>query len=148
MWKKLGSFIYQLERVGDRFDWSTRKRAERLVECLSGEALDYARELHLEYDYRRMKRKLGKRFGIKDAPITVRRQPQFIKQDEYDSLEAYSKKVMVRVMDRFPEAREKIQEQIAVKHFLRRCIERKAASVAMEKIHIESIRPYNTRTTA
>ena len=131
--KNWDSFIYQLERVGDRFDWSTRKRAERLVDCLSGEALDYVRELHLENDYRRMKRKLGKRFGIKDAPITVRRQLQFIKQDESDSLEAYSQKVMVMVMDGFPGAREKIQEQIAVEHFLKGCIDRRAASVAMDK---------------
>ena len=131
--KNWDSFIYQLERVGDRFDWSTRNRAERLVDCLSGEALDYVRELHLENDYRRMKRKLGKRFGIKDAPITVRRQLQFIKQDESDSLEAYSQKVMVMVMDGFPRAREKIQEQIAVEHFLKGCIDRRAASVAMDK---------------
>ena len=112
--KNWDSFIYQLERVGDRFDWSTRKRAERLVDCLSGEAPDYVRELHLENDYLRMKRKLAKRFGIKDAPITGRRQLQFIKQDESDFLEAYSQKVMVMVMDGFPGAREKIQEQIAV----------------------------------
>ena len=45
-----------------------------------------------------MKRKLCKRFGIKDAPITVRRQLQFIKQDKSDSLEAYSQKVMVMVI--------------------------------------------------
>ena len=80
-----------------------------------------------------MKRKLGKRFGIKNSPITVRRQLQFIKQDESDSLEAYSQKVMVMVMDGFPGAREKIQEQIAVEHFLRGCIDRRAASVAMDK---------------
>ena len=80
-----------------------------------------------------MKRKLGKRFGIKDAPITVRRQLQFIKQDESDSLEAYSQKVMVMVMDGFPGACEKIQEQIAVQHFLRGCIDRRASSVAMDK---------------
>ena len=86
--------------------------------------------------YRRMKRKLGKRFGIKYTPITVRRQIQFIKQDESDSLEAYSQKVMVMVMDGFPGAREKIQEQIAVEHFLRGCIDHRAASVPMEKIRV------------
>ena len=53
--KTWDSFIFQFERVADRCGWSSRKQAEKLVDCLGGKALEYVRELQLEEDYKRMK---------------------------------------------------------------------------------------------
>ena len=131
--KTWDSFIFQFERVADRCGWSSRKQAEKLVDCLGGKALEYVRELRLEEDFTRMKRKLAKRFGVKDAPITVRRQLQFLKQEENESLEEFSQRVHFLVMDGYPGALESTIEQIAVEHFLKGCIDHRAASVAMNK---------------
>ena len=43
--KTWDSFIFQFERVDDRCGWSSRKQAEKLVDCLGGKALEYVREL-------------------------------------------------------------------------------------------------------
>ena len=131
--KTWDSFIFQFERVADRCGWSSRKQAEKLVDCLGGKALEYVRELQLEEDYKRMKRKLAKRFGVKDAPITVRRQLQFLKQEDNETLEEFSQRVHFLVMDGYPGALESTIEQIAVEHFLKGCIDHRAASVAMNK---------------
>ena len=61
-----------------------------------------------------MKRKLAKRFGVKDAPITVRRQLQFLKQEDNETLEEFSQRFHFLVMDGYPGALESTIEQIAV----------------------------------
>ena len=73
------------------------------------------------------------RFGVKDAPITVRRQLQILKQEENETLEEFSQRVHFLVMNGYPGALESTIEQIAVEHFLKGCIDPRAASVAMDK---------------
>ena len=127
------SFIFQFKRTAKRYDWSSRKKADRLVDCLGGKALEYVRELHLERDFRQMVKKLTRRFGVKDAPGTVRRELPLLKQEETETLEEFSQRVHFRVMDGFPGAKERTIEQLAVEHFLKGCKDRKAASIAMDK---------------
>ena len=45
------SFIFKFKRTAKRYDWSSRKKADRLLDCLGGKALQYVRELHLERDF-------------------------------------------------------------------------------------------------
>ena len=71
--KNWHSFIYQFERMARKYEWSTRKKGERLIDCLGGKAINYVRELRIGNDFRLLKEKLSRRFGAKDAPITVRR---------------------------------------------------------------------------
>ena len=127
------SFIFQFKRTAKRYDWSSRKKADRLVDCLGGKALEYVRELHLERDFKQMVKKLTRRFGVKDAPGTVRRELALLKQEETETLEEFSQRVHFRVMDGFPGAKERTIEQLAVEHFLKGCKDRKAASIAMDK---------------
>ena len=127
------SFIFQFKRTAKRYDWSSRKKADRLVDCLGGKALEYVRELHLERDFKQMVKKLTRRFGVKDAPGTVRRELALLKQEETETLEEFSQRVHFKVMDGFPGAKERTIEQLAVEHFLKGCTDRKAASIAMDK---------------
>ena len=129
--KNWDGFIYQFERYALRYGWSRRRMAERLVDCLGGKALDYVREMKLEGDFKRLKRKLGKRFGIKEAPITVRRELQYLKQEEKETLNEFSQRVHFQVIDGFPGAKEKTINQLAVEHFLRGCLDKRAAATAM-----------------
>ena len=81
------SFIFQFKRTAKRYDWSSRKKADRLVDCLGEKALEYVRELHLERDFKGMVKKLTRRFGVKDAPGTVHRELALLKQEESETLE-------------------------------------------------------------
>ena len=125
------SFIFQFKRTAKRYDWSSRKKADRLVDCLGGKALEYVRELHLERDFKQMEKKLTRRFDVKDAPGTVCRELVLLKQEESETLEEFSQRVHFKVMDGFPGAKERTIEQLAVEHFLKGCTDRKVAS----KIH-------------
>ena len=127
------SFIFQFKRTAKRYDWSSKKKADRLVDCLGGKALEYVRELHLERDFKQMVKKLTRRFGVKDAPGTVRREIALLKQEESETLEEFSQRVHFKVMDGFPGAKKRTIEQLAVEHFLKGCTDRKAASIAMDK---------------
>ena len=127
------SFIFQFKRTAKRYDWSSRKKVDRLVDCLGGKALEYVRELHLERDFKQMVKKLTRRFGVKDAPGTVRRELALLTQEETETLEEFSQRVHFKVMDGFPGAKERTIEQLAVEHFLKGCTDRKAASIAMDK---------------
>ena len=143
----LYSFIFQLKRTAKRYDWSSRKKADRLVDCLGGKALEYVRELHLQRDFKQMVKKLTRRFGVKDAPDTVRRELPLLKQEETETLEEFSQRVHFKVMDGFPGAKERTIEQLAVEHFLKGCTDRKAASIAMDKTLQRFIGRSNTPKT-
>ena len=70
---------------------------------------------------------------MKDAPITERRTLQFLKQGDSETLEEFSQRIQFNVMDRFPGAKEETIEQLSVEHFLKGCIDKRAASLAMDK---------------
>ena len=65
------SFIFQFEHYADRYNWSSHKKAQRLLDCLTGKALDFIHKLHLENDFKTIKKNLKKRFGATEEPITV-----------------------------------------------------------------------------
>ena len=100
-------FIYQFERFADRYHWSTRTKADRLKDCLSGKALELVQKMKIGNDYKVLCHKLKKRFGSSDEPITVRRNLQFVKQKEGESLEEFGQRVLFLVMDGLPGAKEK-----------------------------------------
>ena len=127
------SFIFQFEPYADRYNWSSHKKAQRLLDCLTGKALDFIRKLHLENGFKTIKKNLKKRFGATEEPITVRRSLQFVKQTENEKLEEFAQRVLFLVMDGLPGAKQKTVEQIAIEHFLRGCSDKAAAAAAMDK---------------
>ena len=126
------SFIFQFERLVDRYEWSDRKARERLLDCLKDKALEFAKEVRSR-DYYKLKKTMTRRFSTKEAPIAARRQLMSIRQKEGENLEEYSQRVQFLCMDGHPEAREETIDQIAVEAFLRGCRDKDAAKSAMEK---------------
>ena len=120
---KWPSFVFQFERTATRYNWSKSKKADRLLDCLGGKALEFVWELQLECDYMVLTRKLGRRFDIRDAPSTVRRELQFSCQEAQESLEEYSQQIHFLIMEGYPGAAEKTLEQIALEHFFRGCLD-------------------------
>jgi hypothetical protein len=129
---KWSSFVFQFERIANRQDWSHRKRGSRLIDCLSGRALEYAVRLKLQ-DYDDLVVNLKRRFDIKDPPSVARRNMLTARQKEEESIENFAQRVYFLTLDAHPEARQCTIDEIAVEVFLRGCKDKHAAEITMEK---------------
>jgi hypothetical protein len=113
--------------------WPSSRRLDKLIDCLGGIALEYVNKLDIRRDYFRLCREMKRRFSTKDAPVAARRQVQFCRQSEDETLEQFSQRVHFLVIDGYPTAERKTIQQISVEAFLRGCREKDAARAAMEK---------------
>jgi competence ComEA-like helix-hairpin-helix protein len=127
------SFIFQFERISDRHGWKTSKKVDKLIDCLSGSALEYVNRMGVGHDFKKLKKALKHRFSCKDAPMAARRQLQFIKQKEEESLEQFSQRTYFLTLDGYSTAGDKTIQQLSIETFLRGCRDKEAAKAAMEK---------------
>ena len=84
------------------------------------------------------------RLGNKDLPHSIRKQLQDVKQNVEESIEELTGRVQEMATDGYSEATEDIVELMAVEAFLKGCNDKKAGLAAMDKIHPESIKRYDT----
>lgn len=71
------------------------------MDCLSAVALEYARHAHTS-TYAELRKYMKQRFSKKEEASAARRQLQFIKQQEQDSLEEFvAERVHFLTMDGF-----------------------------------------------
>lgn len=94
------AFIYQFERIANRRNWEGKKIICRFLDCLSAVALEYARHAHTS-TYAELRKYMKQRFSRKEEASAARRQLQFIKQQEQDSLEELAERVHFLTMDGF-----------------------------------------------
>ena len=127
------SFIFQFERTAERRHWSNKRKIGRLFDCLKDTALEYARKIHKDDDFESLVKKMKRRFSKKPEPVTARRQLQYTKQQEDESIEEYAHKVYMMAMDGYEKCEVETLEAIATEAFLRGCKEKEAAMKAMEK---------------
>ena len=76
---------------------------------------------------------MKRRFSVKDAPVAARRQLQYIRQKEDETVEQFSQRVHFLTLDAYEDAGDKYIHQMAIEAFLRGCREKEAARAAMEK---------------
>jgi 5'(3')-deoxyribonucleotidase len=76
---------------------------------------------------------MKRRFGKKPEPVTARRQLQYVRQQDNDSLEDFAHKVYLLALDGYTKCEDDSLEDIATEAFLRGCKEREAAIKSMEK---------------
>lgn len=88
------SFIYQFKRVAAHRGWSANKKAFRLLDCLGDVALEYARKVNKNGDYKDLKRHLKQRFSRKEVPILARRQLPFTTQLENENVEEFAQRLL------------------------------------------------------
>lgn len=53
------TFIFQFERTAKRCDWRPNKKAEKVLDCLAEQALDYAQHMGALEDFDHLKEALG-----------------------------------------------------------------------------------------
>lgn len=112
-------FISRFDRVVKRRNWSKKKRLERLFDCLSEKALEYANRADGRKSYSKLKKELTLRFDIKDAPVAARQKLHLIKQTDEETLEEYLQRVLTTSMDGFSDADNDTIQQLATEAFLR-----------------------------
>lgn len=127
------SFIYQFERVAAHRGWSANKKAFRLLDCLGDVALEYARRVNKNGDYKDLKRHLKQRFSRKEVPILARRQLPFTKQLENENVEEFAQRVYFLVLDGYESCEGNMIEEIATETFLLGCRDKEAAMMAMDR---------------
>ena len=127
------SFIYQFERTANRRHWRNRRKTGRLLDCLKDIALEYARKVNKDDDYDSLRKKMERRFSEKPEPVTARRQLQYVRQQETESLEDFAHNVYVLALDGYEQCEDEALEDIATEAFLRGCKEKDEAMKTMEK---------------
>ena len=127
------SFIYQFERIAAHRGWPAHKKTFRLLDCLSDVALEYARRINQNGDYKDLKRQLKQRFSRKEVPVLARRQLPFTKQYENEGVEEFAQRVYFLALDGYESCEGNMLEEIATETFLRGCRDKEAAMKAMDR---------------
>jgi len=65
---------------------------------------------------------MKRRFSKKPEPVTARRQLQYMRQQENESLEDFAPKVYVLALDGYEQCEDDALEDIATEAFLRGCL--------------------------
>ena len=65
------------------------KQLDRLYDCLTDKALEYAARSDNKDNYDRLTQELALRFHLKDEPITAKQRLYLAKQDNDETLEAF-----------------------------------------------------------
>ena len=79
----------KFDRIAERKGWSDYKKLDRLYDCLTDKALEYAARSDNKDNYDRLTQELALRFVLKDEPIAARQRLYLAKQDDNKTLEAF-----------------------------------------------------------
>ncbi|CAC5415896.1 unnamed protein product [Mytilus coruscus] len=127
------AFIYQFERTAGRRQWENRKKVCRLLDCLADVALEYARKVNIDDDYKALRKALKQRFSKKDEPVSARRQLQYVRQQDNETLEEFAERVHFIAMDGYDKCNNSVIDQIGTEAFLRGCKDKEAARHVIER---------------
>ncbi|CAC5415783.1 unnamed protein product [Mytilus coruscus] len=123
----------QFERTAGRRQWENKKKVCRLLDCLADVALEYARKVNIDDDYKALRKALKQRFSKKDEPVSARRQLQFVRQQDSETLEEFAERVHFIEMDGYDKCDNSVIDQIGTEAFLRGCKDKEAARHVIEK---------------
>ena len=127
------SFITKFHRTAKRRGWSKRKRLERLFDCLAETALEYATKSKGRHSYKDLKKELGLRFDLREAPVAARQNLYLMKQSDDESLEAYLQRVLTAAMHGLKTSDNGTVQLLATEAFLRGCRHKEAAALVFNE---------------
>jgi len=128
-------YYTQFLHIAEICKWTDKQRIDNLIVCLRDKALKFysSRHVKVKATFADLCEKLNERFGSKDLPHILRRQLQEIKQGYEESLEEFADKIQELATDGYPNSPDSFIHIVAVDSFLRGCVEKKEALVAMDK---------------
>ena len=113
------SFISKFERIAQRRKWTSQKRLDRLLDCLSETALEYANRCKGQNDYVQLRAELARRFDLQDTPVATRQKFHTNRQKEDEGLELLLQRVLSVCLDGFPQTDAITLQHVATEAFLR-----------------------------
>ncbi|CAC5420968.1 unnamed protein product [Mytilus coruscus] len=126
------AFVYQFERTASRRNWDDAKKTCRFLDYLSEVALEYARRSHIS-KYDELRKYMKRRFNKKEEASAARRQLQYIRQLDGETIEEYAERVHFLTIDGYYRSNNDIIDQIGTEAFLRGCKEKEATRIVIEK---------------
>ena len=127
------SFISKFERIAQRRKWTAQKRLDRLFDCLSETALEYANRCEGQNDYVQLRAELARRFDLRDTPVAARQKLHTIRQKEDEGLEVFLQRVLSVCLDGFPQTDAITLQNVATEAFLRGTKHRDEAIVVINE---------------
>lgn len=129
------AFIVLFERIASRYEVTEKIRADYLVETLRGVALKYYINLpvHTQNSYEAVKKQMSERFSQSELPPVARIKLSNIQQNVTESLEEYVDRVQSLAKDGYSSAEHSTVELIAVESFMKGCLDKGAAKLALLK---------------
>ena len=80
----------------------------QIIRLLNRFALEYTRKVHnTSVEYNVLRADLRIRFSTKEAPVSARRQLQFMRQQESEPLEEFSQRIYFMALDGFDKGNQK-----------------------------------------
>ncbi|CAC5419027.1 unnamed protein product [Mytilus coruscus] len=128
-------YFLQFSTIADRYKWTDEQRLFKLVELLRDRALKYYsnRVKSLQANYKLFCQKFKEKFGKKELPHILRRLLQDLRQETDENLKDFAERAKELAVDGYPDTPEKFAETLATDAFLRGCLDKRAALVAMDK---------------
>ncbi|CAG2228143.1 unnamed protein product [Mytilus edulis] len=127
--------IQKFSTIADRYKWTDEQRLFKLIELLRDRALKYYsnRVKSLQANYKLFCQKFNEKFGKKELPHILRRLLQDLRQENEENLRDFAERAQELAVDGYPDTPEKFAETLATDAFLRGCLDKRAALVAMDK---------------
>ena len=128
-------FYTQFTHIAHRYRWNSDTKLDKLIECLRDRALKYfsTRPLRDQQNFNVLVEKMNERFGKKDLPHIIRRQLQDVQQMNEESLEEFAERVREMATDGYPNTPDHCIQTVAVDAFLKGCLNKPAALIALDK---------------
>ena len=113
------NFREKFERTANHYQWSDDKKLDRLFDCLSETALEYANRSEDRDNYRHLVGDLGVRFDLRDTAVAARQKLHVLKQNDDETEEIFLQRVLSLASDGYGFTGNKTTQQIATESFLR-----------------------------
>ena len=123
----------KFDRISQRRGWSEDKKLDRLYDCLTDKALEYAARSDNRDNFAALKGELALRFDLKEEPVAARQQLHLAKQGDDETLEAYLQRILAITMDGYKDVSAVLLQQMATEAFLHSCRDKDAATLVMNE---------------
>ena len=123
----------KFDRISQRRGWSEDKKLDRLYDCLTDKALEYAARSDNRDNFAALKGELALHFDLKEEPVAARQQLHLAKQGDDETLEAYLQRILAITMDGYKDVSAVLLQQMATEAFLHSCRDKDAAFLVMNE---------------
>ena len=128
-------YILQFNHIAKKYNWTEAEKLDKLIECLRDRALKFfsSRSEAAQGNFNLLCYQMKERFDRKDQPHIIRRQLQEIKQDPDESIEEFAERIEELATEGYGGMPDYFKNTVTIDAFLRGCIEKRSALVALDK---------------